>query len=109
MHEFTITRSLLEEVLRAAENNRAKAVTRVKLLLGENSPVVPECVRFYFDRLKKGTRADKATLEFKRIPLSIRCPKCQRVFSSPEEMCDCNAGGEITGGDELIIESIEIE
>ncbi len=109
MHEFAITRSLLAEVVRAAKENNAHRVHRVKILIGEKSAVVPECVQFYFEQLKKGTVAEDARLDFKRIPLQIRCPKCGRQFSSLEEMCDCNAGGEIVGGDELLIEVIEIE
>lgn len=109
MHEFAITRSLLNEALAEGTRQGASRITRIKLLIGEKSSVVPECVQFYFDQLKEDTIAAGAVLEFHRIPLQIRCPKCGKIFSSIEEMCSCNAGGEITGGDELIIESIEIE
>lgn len=109
MHEFAITRSLLNEALAEGTRQGASRVTRIKLLIGEKSSVVPECVQFYFDRMKEGTLAAGAVLEFHRTPLQIRCPKCGKTFSSIEEMCSCNAGGEITGGDELVIESIEIE
>lgn len=109
MHEFAITRSLLHEAIAEGGRHGAQRIRRIKLLIGEQSSVVPECVQFYFDQLKEGTIAERARLEFHRVPLRIRCPKCGREFSSIEEMCSCNAGGEITGGDELLIESIEIE
>ncbi len=109
MHEVAITRSLVSEVIRAANENNARRVKTIRVRIGENSSVVPECVRFYFEQLKKGTILADAVLEFKRVPLQIRCPKCGKKFSSIEEMCACNAGGEITGGDELLIEDIEIE
>lgn len=109
MHEFAITRSLLHQVLTEAQRLKATQVTRISLLIGENSAVVPECVQFYFDRLKEGTLAQGASLTFRKVPLRIRCPKCGKEVSSMENMCDCNVGGEITGGNELMIESIEIE
>jgi hydrogenase nickel incorporation protein HypA/HybF len=109
MHELAITRSLLFQVLQEAKRFAPGKVMRVKLLIGENSPVVPECVQFYFDQLKKNTPAASAVLEFRRIPLRIRCLRCGREFGSIEDMCHCNAGAEITGGDELVIESIVIE
>lgn len=109
MHELAITRSLLNEVLKEAKKLNAQKVLRIRVLIGENSSVVPECVQFYFDRLKENTPAGTATLEFCSIPLRIRCPKCGREFDSIEDMCFCNAGADITGGDELLIESIVIE
>ncbi|MEO0071709.1 MAG: hydrogenase maturation nickel metallochaperone HypA [candidate division WOR-3 bacterium] len=108
MHEFTITKSLINQVLSEAKRVGAKRVNKIKVLLGENSAVVPDCLQFYFDRLKEGTLAEGATLEFRRVPLRVRCPKCGKEFSSIEAMCDCNAGGEILAGDELVIESIEV-
>ncbi|MEO0005125.1 MAG: hydrogenase maturation nickel metallochaperone HypA [candidate division WOR-3 bacterium] len=109
MHEFAITRSLINQVLNEARKLNAKRVLRIKLLIGETSSVVPECVQFYFDHIKKDPLLTHTELEFCRIPLRLRCPKCGREFSSPNDMCTCNAGAEISRGDELTIESIEIE
>lgn len=109
MHEFAITSSLISRVISAAEKNGARRIRRIKLLIGEQSSVMPECVRFYFARLKNHPLLEGTELEFRRVPLRLRCPKCGQEFGSLEEMCPCNAGAEITGGDELTIESIEIE
>jgi hydrogenase nickel incorporation protein HypA/HybF len=109
VHEFAITESLLKQVLAEAEKASASRVSRVRLLVGEASAVVPDCVQFYFDEMKRGTAADSAVLEFRVEPVRIRCPKCGREFAGIEEMCDCNAGGEIKAGDSLVVESIEVE
>lgn len=109
MHEFSITRSLLDQVLAEAEKHGAKRISRIRLLLGESGSVVPDCVRFYFDQLKKDTAAAKAQLEFKTVPLRIRCPKCGAEFGKIEEMCSCNAGGEVVSGQDLVIESIDVD
>jgi hydrogenase nickel incorporation protein HypA/HybF len=109
VHELSVTRSLLDQALTEAEKHGAKRISRIRLLLGEGGSVVPDCVQFYFDEMKKGTAAAGAELEFKRVPLRIRCPKCGAEFGKIEEMCTCNAGGEVISGQELVIESIDVD
>ncbi len=109
MHEFAITSSLISQVISEAEKNGARRIRRIHLVIGERSAVVPECVQFYFAQLKDHPLLEDTELEFRRVPLRLRCPKCGQEFGSIEEMCTCNAGAEITGGDELIVESMEIE
>jgi len=134
VHELSITRSLLDQALSEAEKHGARRINRIRLLLGEGGGVVPDCVQFYFDEMKKGTAAAGAELEFKRVPLRIRCPKCGAEWGpSPSPlappslypppnlnlnldpnlyltgMCDCNAGGEVVSGQELVIESIDVD
>jgi len=109
VHELAITRSLLNQALDEAKNHGAKRISRIRLLLGESGSVVPDCVRFYFDEMKKGTAAAEAELEFRAVPIRIRCPKCGQEFGMIEEMCTCNAGGEIVSGQELVLESIDVD
>jgi len=109
VHELAITQSLLSQALDEAKQHGARRITGINLLLGEQGSVVPDCVRFYFDELKKGTAASEAALEFHTVPLRIRCPKCGGEFGRIEEMCYCNAGGEVVSGQDLAIESIDIE
>ena len=109
MHELSITRALVDQALAEAEKHGAKRISRIRLLLGESGGVVPDCVQFYFDEMKKDTVAAEAELEFTRVPLRIRCPKCGAEFGKIEEMCTCNAGGDIVSGQELVIESIDVD
>jgi Zn finger protein HypA/HybF involved in hydrogenase expression len=39
----------------------------------------------------------------------VRCPACGQEFGSVETMCGCNAGGDVVGGQELVVESIDVE
>jgi hydrogenase nickel insertion protein HypA len=161
MHELSITRSLLDQALAEAEKHGAKRIGRIRLLLGESGGVVPDCVQFYFDEMKKGTAAAEAELEFKRVPLRVRCPKCGAEWGTGQDrktgtvprqadrkrglyrrasdaslrgtvpafgpdgpsegpeseldssifdgMCSCNAGGEVVSGQDLVIESIDVD
>jgi hydrogenase nickel incorporation protein HypA/HybF len=109
MHELSITRSMLDQALAVARDHGAKRVSRIRLLLGEGGSVVPDCVRSYFEEMSKGTAAVGAELEFKKVAVRIRCPRCGAEFGKIEEMCSCNAGGELVSGQELVIESIDVD
>ncbi|MFB0510034.1 MAG: hydrogenase maturation nickel metallochaperone HypA [bacterium] len=109
MHELSITESILKQSLTEANKNRAKMIKKIKLLVGEATSIVPDCVRFYFDTLKQETIAKDAILEIETKPLVIRCPKCKTQFKDLDLTCNCQAGIEIVSGQELMIESLEIE
>jgi hydrogenase nickel incorporation protein HypA/HybF len=118
MHEFAITRSLLDQVLAEARGRKGRTksagplrgrITRIKIRIGESAGVVPDCVQFYFDRMKQGTAAEGARLEFERVRLRLKCPKCGAEFDGVEDMCGCNAGAEVVSGQDMVLESIELE
>jgi len=99
---------MLNLVLAAAGREHASRITRITLAVGREAGVVPDCVQHYFDQLKAGTPAENATLEFRAVPLVLRCPHCNREFSELADICACNAGAEVISGRELIVESIEL-
>jgi len=113
MHELSITQSMLDLVLRQAEEAGAEKVEKINLVLGEMTGVVGRCVQFYFDFLSKGTPAEGAALNFKEIPTTARCRNCGKDFELGEFDWTCphcqSNNIEITGGKELYVESIEVE
>jgi len=112
MHELSVTQSILEVVLSQAKAAQAIKVTKINLVIGELSGVVSDCVQFYFDFLKKGNAAEEAILDFKLVPIELRCRDCQTVFH-PEDAWICpncrGAGLDVMKGQESYIESIEVE
>jgi hydrogenase nickel incorporation protein HypA/HybF len=113
MHELAITQSMLDLVLKQAENAGAERVAKIDLVIGEMSGVVDECVEFYFEFLSKDTIAQGAVLSFKRVPMQARCRSCGELFTPKEFDWSCpichNDSMEIVAGNELYIESIEVE
>ena len=113
MHELAITQSLLELVLEQARKVEAKKVGKVNLVIGKMSGVVAECVQFYFDFMSKGTMAEGACLSFTMVPTMARCRNCDNRFGLQEFDWTCpNCGGnamEIVAGNELFVESMEVE
>jgi hydrogenase nickel incorporation protein HypA/HybF len=113
MHELAITQSMLDLVLEQAKEAGAERVGKVNLVIGEMSGVVDECVAFYFEFLSKDTMAQGATLSFQRVPTQARCRNCREIFALKEFDWSCpschNSQMEIVAGNELYIESIEVE
>lgn len=113
MHELSITRHLLAIVLEHAEKAGARRVAGVNLRVGELSGMVDESVQFYFDLISRGTPAAGARLSFARVAARFRCRACGVEFQPDERNWLCPAcgatGGQLIAGQEMTIESIEVE
>jgi hydrogenase nickel incorporation protein HypA/HybF len=68
MHELGITESLLSTALEYASKAQAMRIKALNLVLGEQSSVAEDSVRFYFEYLSPGTMAEGATLAFQKVP-----------------------------------------
>lgn len=68
MHEFGLTRELLETVLAEAKKHDAARVSRVLLAVGELSGFTDESLRLCFEEVSRGTLASGAELEFRNVP-----------------------------------------
>ena len=113
MHELAITQSMLDLVLEEAKKAGATRVDRVNLVVGDMSGVVGESVEFYFGFLAKETIAREAVLSFRNVPTQARCHTCGEVSALGVQDWSCPACGngsmEIVTGNELYVESIEVE
>ena len=78
MHELAITQSILDIAKKVADEHGAKKVKSVRLMLGEYSGVVPQCIQDYFDVISKDTVVEGAFLDIRRLPVIIRCSSCQK-------------------------------
>jgi len=113
MHELAITQNMLDLVLKKAEEAGAKEVKRINLVIGEMTGVVEECVQFYFNFLGNETIAEGAELSFTMVPMKVRCRDCGKSFELKESDSACpycqGNNMEFIAGDELFVESIEVE
>jgi len=113
MHEMAITRSMLNLVLEETAKSSSNRVTMINIVLGEMSGVVDRCVQFYFDFMSRDTPAEGAELNFRKVANQAKCRKCGNVFSPRDIFWSCDKCGsmeiEITAGNELYVESIEVE
>ena len=113
MHELAVTQRMLDIALEKAGAARATRVIKINLVIGEMASVVDDCVQFYFDFLSQDSIASGATLSFKRIPMQVRCRRCQHSFTPTQPPWSCPQcqqwDVEITGGQEFYLDSIEVE
>jgi hydrogenase nickel incorporation protein HypA/HybF len=113
VHELSITQNILDIVLDEAKKAQADKVTRINLVIGELSGVVSDCVLFYFDFLKKGNAAEEAKIDFRLVPVELRCRDCQTNFSPDKDVSwacpNCQSTNfELISGRECYVESIEV-
>ncbi len=113
MHEFGIAQSLLEIVEQEALPYGGAKVTRVKLLIGKLSGVIPDALRFAFEAISMGGIAEGASLVIEEVPLRITCKQCRKasIMDDPFLMCPHCEGTdvEMIAGRELEIKDMEIE
>jgi hydrogenase nickel incorporation protein HypA/HybF len=113
MHEMAVTQSLLDIVLKEAAAAGARKVNAVNLVIGELSGLVDDSVQFYFDFMTKGTAAEGAKLNFKRVAAKMKCRACGEEFSTAPDEWVCPKCGqwqaEVVAGKEFFIDSIEVD
>lgn len=113
MHELAITQSILDAAQRAAQEHGAQRVLGVRIVLGQYSGVVPQCVQDFFDVISRDTIAQGARLEFRRLPAAIRCRACGEDSEIDIRQVRCPLCGStdltLIQGREFYIESLEAE
>lgn len=80
MHEMSLTRNVLDVVLDEANAAGATRVQAVRVTIGDLRDIVEELFEGLFSHLARGTIAEGAELEIVRIPVTVRCRKCSRVY-----------------------------
>jgi hydrogenase nickel incorporation protein HypA/HybF len=110
MHELAIAESIVGIAVRHA---RGRPVSRVEISVGHLRQVVPSALSFAFELVAQGTTLDGAELVLNVVPASGRCRSC-----GAESLLDgfpllCRACGSadvaVTGGEELRVESLDVE
>jgi hydrogenase nickel incorporation protein HypA/HybF len=108
MHELSIAGAVVDTALRHAEDRRVLLVT---LRVGRLRQVVPDSLAFYFELVARDTLVQGARLEQVVVPVRMRCEACAHEWE-PElrfRCPGCEGVGEVLAGDELEVDSIEVE
>ncbi len=113
MHELPITENILEITLRHAKQAGARQVTKIYLVIGSLSSIIDDSIQFYWDIVAKGTVAECAQLDFRRVPSEFLCLDCDNRFHPGSEDFLCPKCGsqriKITAGQEFYLEAIDID
>ena len=110
MHELSLSSAIVNTVVKHAAGRQ---VTVVNMRIGALRQVVPDSLDFYFGFVARDTVCEGARLEQELIPARLRCGGCEREWEIdfPVFLCESCGGTdvEVVSGDELEVESIEVE
>jgi hydrogenase nickel incorporation protein HypA/HybF len=113
MHELSVTQEILNIAIEKAREAGATSIKRINLVIGDISSCMDDSVRFYFEILSKNNIAQGAELDFRRIPVSLRCRHCGQVYTPTWGSWDCPQCGraeiDVIAGHEFYVDNIEIE
>ncbi len=113
MHELSIAHALLEQVEAVAAAHDARGVSRVRLRIGPLSGVSPAALETAFAIAAHGTRCAAAVLDLDAVAAEVRCRACDRVSPLPDDLlpicAHCGGTGEVCGGRELELVSVELQ
>jgi hydrogenase nickel incorporation protein HypA/HybF len=107
MHEMSIAGAVVDTAVKHAAGRR---VTVVTLRAGALRQVVPESLEFYFGFMTRDTVCEGARLEVELVPARLSCCGREWEIELPDFRCAaCGDAAELVAGDELEVESIEVE
>lgn len=108
MHELSVTQTIIEMVIEAAQG---APVRRITLEIGELSAILPESIQFCFEACIPNTPLAGANLDIIMVPGRGRCRTCghEMALDMPYGICEqCDSLAiEIVAGQELVLRSME--
>jgi len=113
MHEVAVAQQVLRVIETTAQEHGEGRVCAVRLRIGELSGVEPESLRFALQVCSQGTRAEGMTVELIKVPARVKCRGCSEERDFVLGSFECPSCGsseiELSGGDEMCVESFEME
>jgi hydrogenase nickel incorporation protein HypA/HybF len=101
---------IVENALRVAEENGAKKVKSVTVVVGELLLINPDQLEFCYQVASQGTILENSRIEIEVAKADISCVNCGKKYSQPIYLCeDCGGFVSVKGGKEMILKKIEIE
>jgi hydrogenase nickel incorporation protein HypA/HybF len=110
VHELSVSAAVVDTAVRHAAG---RPVTSVHVRVGQLRQVVPGSLAFYFEIVARDTVCAGARLEQELVPARLGCRDCAQEWAvdAPAFRCPACAGAsvDVLAGDELEVESIEVE
>ncbi|WP_434512090.1 hydrogenase maturation nickel metallochaperone HypA [Desulfitobacterium sp. AusDCA] len=113
MHEMSLMGGVFEVIERTLSQHEVKKVLQVKLKVGELTNAEPEALHMAFEAYSQDTVCEGAELIVERVPVLGYCSNCHYEFNIKTMIFLCPQCGnpkiEVIQGEELLIESLEVE
>jgi len=112
MHEYPITKRIIEIASEYAAKNNAGEVKKINLVVGDYSGYVASSIELYFDIIAEDSLCKNAKLNIERVIPKLKCASCGELFVRKPfsfECPSCKGEGSPTDiGKEFYIKSIEV-
>ena len=113
MHELSLMGGVFEVIESTLSQHTVERVTQVRLKIGKLTNAEPEALTFAFEAYSKGTVCEGAELLVEIIPVRGQCKHCGEEFLLQELLFFCpkckHTGINVIQGEELLLESLEVE
>lgn len=113
MHELAVAQALVEQVDAVIRKHGASQVSRIRVRIGPLAGVVPELLASAFPLAAADSRMQHAELDLVAAPITVRCQSCGAETEAAMNRLVCGACGDwhtqVISGDELLLESVELE
>jgi hydrogenase nickel incorporation protein HypA/HybF len=110
VHELSLADAI---VAIARDHAGARRVTAVDVRIGRLRQVVPDALEFAFALVASGTSLEGAELRVEHVAARVACAGCDAVTEATDFPLVCarcgSAGVEVVAGEELQVESIDVE
>jgi hydrogenase nickel incorporation protein HypA/HybF len=113
VHELAVAQALVEQVNAVIDQHQASSATAIRVRIGPLAGIVPELLASAFPLAAAGSRMEHAELDLVDAPIQVRCQACGAETDAAMNRLICGACGDwhtrIISGDELLLESVELE
>ena len=112
MREFHAIQSILAKALLQARETE-KRIKGLQLALGEIAELDQGSLQNHWEKVRRGTPAERAQLHFRSIKAEVQCMACFQKYHPVDGRIHCpycgSYGAKILSGEEFFLESIEWE
>ena len=111
MHEYSIAMSLRRMVEEHAAAAHARRGVRVEVRIGDAAGVERDLLATAWEHVREGGVTDGAELRILALPAVWICGLCRTPVppDGPLRCITCDVGAILDGGDELMLDRLEIE
>ncbi|MCP4270513.1 MAG: hydrogenase maturation nickel metallochaperone HypA [Gammaproteobacteria bacterium] len=113
MHEISLCEGILQIIESEADKQGFSKVRTVCLEIGDLSCVSEDALHFGFEAVMRHSIAEGAKLEIINIPATAWCMQCSKDVKVKRRFDECPDCGsyqlQATGGDEMKIQSMEVD
>ena len=113
MHELSLCQDLIDQVTELARKHKARAVSSVKVQIGQLAGVEPLLLASAFTIARAGTVAEQAEMITEVVAPRVICNACGAESDATPANLLCSVCGSndtrLIRGDELILARVELE